>query len=354
VSNWWIVDVIADGYFVFREPVRHRQNAIVGSRLVPMMSTVFGMLRTAVGNILGVDWSAYKERRLPEVESLIGTPNDPVPPFEVSYPMLVGRSDAEIVFIRVPHGLWFEKNKEGEWRVRLSDSFRNVGRIRYVSSVEDISVPDKVTAEERYHLDGSVKWIPVSVLQKAKPDEWVDVTKEMQVSVDAFFQLDSHTGVSIDPSTGTYRRVDDKDGGLLYRYSMVYVRGDSGYRFIVHGLPDEIMKKLDGLEVWLGGKGRRARLKVRMLSDVVELSGFGGHEGNYFFLYSPVEARIPPWDGIFDRKPDGLAMQGGYINAGFSYAYGSIKPTKVFMPEGSMFYYREVVSPKSGIFFIKR
>lgn len=325
------------GPLTFRKPAYFGIGSVADSYRLPTISMLNGALRTAIGNEIGVNWREYATNKgKDEWYRILGKPSAE-PPFTVSHPFLI------------IDGKWFFKAPFNVIVAEKSGSHEAIF-LPFETDVEHIPVklPKLIAFDGRQRKEKEV-FISAEMLSKLMDPagQWTPVERGRDfVFAEDVTTVIWHTGIKVSRESGTVDKGDSGKKGFMFRLMLVEFQEGVEIGVVVNGL-DGVVDNLNGSDIILGAKGGMVRVSV---SDEIPVD-INKSGSKLWILYSGTPADDPPWKPLFSKKPDGAALQGKHIHTGFDMAKRDGKPTVIYLPPASTFYFdRGCTGPISGIF----
>ncbi|GEM_PF-3147071 len=326
----------------FRSPRKMGIGDVVNTSGIIPITTLWGVVRTAVGNALGVVWEEYiSNYKSSSVGQILGDPREYFSDkMVVSYPMWY--KDGEL-YIRNFHTMIVAKRKkensdeeDDDYKVFVFNLENGVEEEFVINGKKrQLRIPALIDLPQQYEaVDGSV-WMPFSeVLQIMKDSvgEWVDVDV---LKLSHYVKSYVHTGIGIDRTSRTVAKTSD-GSGLVYRLQYLEFE-EIEMAFWLKMNDEEKEKELVGYQevVHIGGKGGRALLTFEKWNENWDRSG------KHVVLLSPLDQKTT-MESLFEFASGATILMWNKITGFYKHEKDKrIRPTKLVLPPGAVFWFDE-------------
>ncbi len=304
---------------------------LLASDFPPPRHTLVGALRSAIGERLGANWAAYRQGQAPDIEQVIGRPDQALPEGARVYgPWLALGTDR---LLPLPLCFLARELGAGEGKRVLEVAALEPSSERYSTDLGSVRLPMlKETLAGKGFRARSDIWITDRVLEKLKgsfagspvclePDEYF--------SKDELFTMDDRLGIGMNSKRRTVEE------GLLYQTRHVRLRPGVSLMLRVEGWP--AASQADGTQITLGADGRLAGVQVRSAEG-----GQAASAGTLWVAAAPLPMGERGTPLVLQEQPVECAAVGKPVKrGGWSLKHHRSKPVQNFVPAGSAYWLAE-------------
>lgn len=326
--KFWSFDALDSLFFRGAKPFNSGEGGFLDSQFPPSAQTMAGVIRSAIAEGLGVDWSRFHNGEQPQIAGLIGEQPDDAGKLSFTGPYVF--KDGERMY-PVPLHLLYSSDS-GQW-----------GRLVPAKAALTTDMGDKRLPEVEEKAEGAKPlenaWLDGNSLQKVLQGEMPEkVYKE-----DDLFVPENRTGIARNNWT---RQTEE---GALYFTRHLRLSPDVRLGMGVSGADDIQPASM----ARLGGEGRMAKVEVTDAPPVSVLKHHADSNSALIVLLTHGD-----FQGKSEPDIEGVEIVSACVGkavreGGWDYCNNRPKPLKSLVPAGSVYFVRGDIS-KLGTHIGKR